>query len=381
MQNNKPTILFVCTDWYEIGGSSASLIDMIQALGDRINPIVLLNAEGRVSEHMRQLGVHILIQPFFYLWDRPKPIKTVLHHPTRSTFYRYITLNYRCATIVADMLKGKTIDIVHSNSSITTIGVGLAKRLGAKHIWHIREFLDLDFGLSVYGGRNRLRHLINKADARICVSSSVSIHWKLTPLHTHVLWDAVIDDTIVINQARSKEPFFLFCAANITERKGANIAVKAFCLSKLSSHGYRLKLVGHCDDKYKDQLLAMASLFGDNNSIDFIEYTDNITDYFAKATAFLMCSMCEALGRVTIQAMINFCPVIAHNAGGTIDFIRHNETGLLFNTDEECATLMCDITNQDYSKTTYNAFSFAVKNFSFTTYSDKLFRIYQSLCQ
>ena len=28
--------------------------------------IVLLNAEGRVSKHMRQLGVHILIQPFFY---------------------------------------------------------------------------------------------------------------------------------------------------------------------------------------------------------------------------------------------------------------------------------------------------------------------------
>ena len=370
----------MCTDWYEIEGSSASLIDLLRCLDGLITPIVLVSHEGKVLESLKSIGIKTLVHPFFYLWERPKPIKTAIHHPTRTALYHYLTLDKKCIKDTLTDLAGQHIDIVHSNSSITTVGAGLAKRLGAKHIWHIREFLDLDFGISIHGGRNRLRHLINQADVRICVSSAVANHWQLTPLHTHILWDAVIDNTTSLKQALPKEPYFLFCAANITERKGADNAVKAFCLSNLASQGYRLKVVGHCDKKYKDLLLSIASSFGAETSIDFIEYTDNITDYFAKATAFLMCSQCEALGRVTVQAMINYCPVIARNAGGTVDFIRHNETGLLFNTAEECAAAMRDVVNRDLSDILDNAHALALKSFSFENYKENILRIYQSLC-
>ena len=378
MHSTKPTVLFVCTDWYEIGGSSASLIDLLLCMEGLITPIVLVSQEGKVSEKMKYLGIKTLVHPFFYLWERPKPLKTAIHHPKRTALYRFLTLDKKCIKETIAELGGENVDIVHSNSSISMVGIGLAKLLGAKHVWHVREFLDLDFGVSIYGGRDRLRHSINSADAR--VSSAVAKHWKFIPHNTHVLWDAVANNSTSVEYDRVKEKFFLFCAANITERKGASTAVKAFCFSKLSAKEYRLKIVGHCDDKYRKELISIASEFGENQNLDFIDYTDNIDYYFTNATSFLMCSHCEALGRVTIQAMRKHCPVIAYNAGGTVDFIHHNETGLLFNTIDECARLMCDVINRDLTLVLDNAYAFANKYFSFDCYREKLFSIYQSLC-
>jgi glycosyltransferase involved in cell wall biosynthesis len=344
-----------------------------------INPIVLVSHYGKVEEKLNGMGVKTVIHPFFYFWERPKPLKTAIHHPTRTALFRFLTLDKKCINETISELNGIRVDIVHSNSSISTVGVGLAKHLGAKHVWHIREFLDMDFGVSIYGGRNRLRRLIDGADARICVSSAVAKHWRLTTSNTFVLWDTVVGSEPSKEFVLPKEPFFLFCAANITERKGANTAVKAFCMSKLSSKEYRLKIVGHCEDAYKERLLAIASGYEESLSIDFIDYSDDITDYFAKATAFLMCSQCEALGRVTIQAMKNHCPVIAYNAGGTVDFVRHNETGLLFNTIEECSNYMRDVVNKDFSQMLDKAYEFANKSFSFDNYRKKLYEIYRSL--
>jgi glycosyltransferase involved in cell wall biosynthesis len=344
-----------------------------------INSIVLISHEGKVEEKLNGMGVKTLVHPFFYLWERPKPLKTAIHHPTRTALYRFLTLNNKCINETVSELKGIQVDIVHSNSSITTVGVGLAKQLGAKHLWHIREFLDLDFGVSVYGGRNRLRRLIDGADARICVSSAVAKHWQLTHSNTYVLWDTVDGNQTSNTFDLTKEPYFLFCSANITDRKGAITAVKAFCMSRLSSKGYRLKIIGHCEDDYKERLLALASDREEDLGIDFVDYTDNITDYFARATAFLMCSQCEALGRVTIQAMKNHCPVIAFYAGGTTDFVHQNETGLLFNTIEECADLMRDVVSRDFSGMTDNAYNLAIKCFSFESYRNKLYEIYRGL--
>lgn len=380
MQKNKISVLFVCVDWYEIGGSTGSLIDLINCMEGLISPIVLVSHEGKVSERLRQLGIRVIIHPFFYLWDKPKKIKTILHHPKKSTIYRYLTVNRQCTKKTIDDLNGTQIDIVHSNSSITTVGVRLAKLLKAKHIWHIREFIDLDFGLKVYGGRQRLKRIIEHADARVCVSSAISEHWHFTIKNTNILWDAV--NTIKTDiPLISKEPYFLFCAANINKKKGVETAVEAFCMSHLAENGYHLKIVGHCSDDYRSKLTYIASQYQQAHFLTFIDYIDHPEKLFAKATAFLMCSYCEAMGRVSVQAMQLRCPVIARNTGGTTDFIHHNKTGLLFSTSSECAYLMQDILKRNISSIIDQAETFAKTEFSPQKYRIKLYSIYQTLIQ
>jgi glycosyltransferase involved in cell wall biosynthesis len=57
--------------------------------------------------------------------------------------------------------------------------------------------------------------------------------------------------------------------------------------------------------------------------------------YFVRADAVLMCSVSEAMGRVTAEAMATGRPVIGHATGGTSELIRDGQTGLLYSGDDE----------------------------------------------
>ena len=47
-----------------------------------------------------------------------------------------------------------------------------------------------------------------------------------------------------------------------------------------------------------------------------------------------MCSQSEAFGRVTVEAMMSGCLVIGANAGGTMELISDNVTGLLYTSGD-----------------------------------------------
>jgi glycosyltransferase involved in cell wall biosynthesis len=90
-----------------------------------------------------------------------------------------------------------------------------------------------------------------------------------------------------------------------------------------------------------------------------------------------MCSKNEGLGRVTAEAMLAGCPVIAHASGGTLDLIRHNDTGYLFNTIDECAHLIQHVVTSNQDKTIDNALLFANENFLEESYGKKVLDIYK----
>lgn len=366
-------VLYICTDWYEVAGSSASLLDMLYALSGEVHPIVLLNAKGRVYDILMDRGIECIVHPFFYLWECPKRFKTALHHPTKSTLWRFLFLNKQCARYVEHHLRGKKIDVVHSNSSITTVGKDIATRLQVPHIWHIREFLDSDFNVSLYGGRQRLVNSLNSAAARICISKAVYHHWKLLKRNTFV----VPNNIYICPLTRKQQKFFLFTAAVISEKKGADVAVQAFRLSGLHKAGYSLLIVGSCSREMQEYLLNLAGESKD--FISFEAYSTQMVMYYQQAVALLMCSQCEALGRVTVEAMLAECPVIGRNTGGTMEIIEPNRTGFLFSTIEDCAKYMRSIVSMNTSEIVSNAKMFAMEHFGARQFKYKIYKVYQSL--
>ena len=68
------TVLYICTD-VEFAGSSKSLYNMIESLDGQLQPIVLLSAKGGVYDYFRDAGIQCIVQPFFYLWEKPKKLK------------------------------------------------------------------------------------------------------------------------------------------------------------------------------------------------------------------------------------------------------------------------------------------------------------------
>jgi glycosyltransferase involved in cell wall biosynthesis len=61
-----------------------------------------------------------------------------------------------------------------------------------------------------------------------------------------------------------------------------------------------------------------------------VPFTDDPYSYFASSDVALMCSGCEAFGRVTVEAMKFGKPVIGSRAGGTRELIRDGWNGLLY---------------------------------------------------
>ena len=372
----KIEVLYVChTAFWD--GASLSLFNMIHSLRDYVIPIVLIPREGETTAYCEANGIEYVVQKFSFNIKSKK--KTKLLKPYFLTLLKYKIRDWICTKKICMQLENRNIQIVHSNVSTITIGVNLSKKMNAKHVWHIREFMDLDFKMQPITGWRKLKNMIYSADAIIAITNAVYQHWGLNARNNaHIIWNAVRskDDIAYIPQ---KEHYFFFSAASITEAKGLDVALEAFGVSRLKEAGYRLFIAGRISDEYKATIDKIIAKYELNSCVNFLGYCNNVKEYMKNATAFLMCSRNEALGRVTVEAMFYGCPVIGKNTGGTLELIEENQTGFLFSNVQECARKMLHIIQNDVSKIILNAQNFVLNNFTEECYTDKIWRIYQKM--
>ena len=58
-----------------------------------------------------------------------------------------------------------------------SVGYGIAQILHAKCVWHLRGFMDLDFGWMPLKGWKKYKGMVSKADAVIGVTKTVLEHY------------------------------------------------------------------------------------------------------------------------------------------------------------------------------------------------------------
>lgn len=382
--NEKINVLYVCHDRSHMGGAVRSLINLIDSTKEKIYPIILLDKrEGNeVFNFFVNKGIECIAVPFEWnIRKKTLSLVSIIKYIPKLLKIEYV--NYRCLNIVCKALKGRDIQIVHSNGSVFTIGYSLAKRLKAKHVWHIREFQDIDFGLVPFFGWKNLKKKIYNSDAVIAITQAVYKHWELEKAkNSYYIFNAVRSQK-EIECIFPKEKFFIFCSAYLSDNKGTDFAIEVFGESGLARQGYKLLLIGDCYSNYKKKLNQIIRKYHIENNIEFVGYCVNIKPYFLHATAFLMCSLNEGMGRVTIEAMFYGCPIIARNTGGTTEFIQQGINGFLFSNKSECIEWMKKTTNKQYINNlkaiTHNACVTVRNNFSEEIYGKKILSIYQNI--
>ena len=372
----KLTVLYICPD-ETLGGSTRSLLNMIQAMKDTVSPIVLFCSEGVASTEFKRNGIETLIHPYIKLYEK-RSWKDVLTHPWRLLLVRVFRHDLACVKYVRRYLSGRKIDIVHSNYSPVYIGDLLSKILHAKHVWHVREFIDLDFHYQVYGGLNLLRHKVNHADARVAITSAIRDYWHMPSESTWVIPNAIRSLKDVVYE-KNKDKYLLFSAYSMTEAKGTRKAIIAFAKSGMYKNGFILRLMGNCLDEYKQSLIQTIRELGVEYCVEFVPCQSDIKPYFVHAKAYLMTSDFEALGRVTGEAMYYGCPVIAHATGGTLDLVQHGKTGYLYNEIDECAELIKVVCTTDQEEIILRAQQFAIENLSQEVYGPKIMEVYNNV--
>lgn len=374
--------LYISHESYEVAGSTLSLVNHLHALRDDVDPLLVLPADGPAADYLRSKDYEVLIVPF-KLNISPSRLVWLKRLPRtiRDTY-----VNTCACQIIAPIIIERSIQLIHTNSSVTLFGHQLAQHIQRchhrhiPHVWHLREFQDLDFGFTPFCGWQRLRYYINQSDAVIAITRSILNHFRLSEeVNAYVVNDAVCSVKDITVQHKEKN--LVFCGKLIPE-KGAELALDIF-LEVLNSHpDYSMTYLGRPEDPaYLQRLKDKAKNCGVAFKVKFLGFQDDVKSIIEHAAVLLMCSNNEAQGRVTVEAMFFGTPVVALAAGGTLEIIDNEKNGLLFTNIHEGAVQVCRLLDNPILCQTLvaNAQQTARSRFSEEQYGYRLLNIYHTI--
>lgn len=124
----------------------------------------------------------------------------------------------------------------------------------------------------------------------------------------------------------------ILCVGHPYHIKGVDVLIKAFNRISKVYPECKLKIIGHCEDRK-----PYLELAGDNANITFCKgmYFEDIVTEFERCRFLILPSRTEGIPRVLIEAMACGKPVIGSRVGGISEVIVDNETGLLFESEND----------------------------------------------
>lgn len=374
IKNHKIKVLYISNQG---GGAPRSLLNMIKALKDSVEPIVLFENNWYDYQMFRKENIKCIIVPY--------RMNLVLNKPEYKTFkwrlHRFIDeilKNRLAAYRVKRILKNEKIDIVHTNTGAITIGVDIAQCLKAKHIWHLREFQDLDFNGFPYNGWNNFYKLLEKSDSVIAITKAIFNHFNLqTHKNSSVIWNGVRSkQSCRLN--KKKKNYILYCSSTIYYNKGLHDLLEAYAHSDLPKAEIYLYVLGSMDKEYDTIIQKIINKYNIGKYIIFKGQCNDVDQYMFDSKCFVLPSLNEGLGRVVIEAMFNGCPVIVRNSGGPTEYIKNKINGFIFNTIEELTYLLNWILINDTNDISLAAQECVLENFSEEVYGERILNIYKS---
>lgn len=371
-------VLYITHESKNIGGSTLSLINLLRSVRSHVIPIVVCPNNGPATNLFREQGYKTLVVR--YKLNIASSSFRLIKKIPRMLIDGYC--NRKAIRQLASIAKEENVSIIHSNTGVLTIGYYLSRHLGIKHVWHLREFQGLGFEITPFRGWENLKKMIGSTDAAIAITNAVANHYAAAgKSNIHVINDAVRSCRDVAYE-KDKDKYLLFCG-NVNDKKGADMALDIFVDFQHTHPNFALLYVGHINPKYQNLLITRAEMSGVDSKVHFLEFQEDVASYFKRATAFLMCSRYDALGRSTIEAMFYGCPVIGFNFGGTREIIQDGINGYLFNNVPDAVSKLCYIIdNFDATRKIINAAHHtASSRFSEEHYGERIIQLYQSLSE
>ena len=367
----KPRVLYISNEDRSLGGSSLSLRAMLEALKGEVEPVILFRQEGIACDYFKDLGYSCLVVPFNRGTFNHKGLGLILRFipHTISNFF----VQRRCVKSVLSKVQG--LSLVHSNSGTVDIGLAIARKASIPHIWHIREYLDLGLHQKPFPGWKSWKKKLDQSDTVIAISPGLLAHLNPGP-NGVCLPDAVCHsgDAVLVWK---KKPCVLFVAGTVSSPKRPDEAVRIFAGAGLD--GYCLKIVGNTPPDMKEKLTRLAEECGAGDSLVFIPFSANVPDMLSEASALLVCTEYEGMGRVAIEAMFHGCPVVARGSGGSLDVLEGGTLGHLYTSIEEASEMLAEVCRFLPEEQLKKAREAAIRHYSIENYGKEILELYHRL--
>jgi glycosyltransferase involved in cell wall biosynthesis len=363
------------------GGAERALLELIDALiAQGVKAYVLLPSHGSLIEEFESRRIAYQVIPYKWWMGKNSPIWKRIG---RSI------LNLGMVIPIAIKLKQWKYDIIYTNTITVCIGAFVAKMLRLPHVWHIHEFGYEDHGLTFDLGQKLSLWLMDRLST-VCIANSYAVAKKyqqyIEASKVRVVYQSVsVPQDVLIQKGAMTQDTEIRCVAvgSLQEGKNQEDAIRA--IGELLRMGIRVELlvVGDGDPKYRRYLhdLIVKNKLG--NHVKFVGYVENPLLFMQMADVVLMCSRCEAFGRVTVEAMKAGKLVIGARSGGTIELIREGFNGLLYapgNYKELAEKIKYLYENPDIARLMgRNGQRWALERFTKDRFSDEVLAILKQL--
>jgi len=308
--------IVIFTHESNLSGANRSLIDYLQDnLNDKIH-VVLARKNNEFEKKLQDLKVEYSIINQYFIVDQVKfnlkqKIKNVIKHILNI-------LNYKSVKKTFTKLSKESFDVVLSNSFTTLMGYKFSRIIKKPHFWHIREFMEIDYGIK-HPKRVKIADMCRNSHA-IFISNSIKNYYlsKFDFLSHTVIFNKISFDKKYIKEKMFLDnPISILLVGSLHKGKGQLDAINAY---KILKNKYDIKLT-LCGDgpEFKNYKKYCVE---NNLDVTFTGYINNVLEIRKNSDIALVCSQNEALGRVTIEAMYYENFVIGTRGGETPYLIK-----------------------------------------------------------
>lgn len=319
----------------DLYGSDKVLLAIVSRLvGSRFHPIVVVPVNGPLVAELRLAGVECHIVPLTRLSRSIMSVRGLLSIPGE------MTLSFKA---IADLLKGRSISLLHSNTLAVLTGALWARQKKVPHVWHVHEiivhprFVKLIYGYLLKWFANRI----------VCISQATQANLlddqpSLQP-RCRLVWNGLSrgDKTAApeiqaYRQALqiSSDEVLLALVGRINRWKGQLLLVEAAGqLWERGVRNFRIVIVGSVvpGQEHFQHALEQAIAASPAASLIAIQsFTSDIwTVWDSCDVAVIPSTEPEPFGMVALEAMSAGKPVVAAAHGGLTEIIIQGETGWL----------------------------------------------------
>lgn len=310
-------------------GAELALLELLQGLHKLgVECLVFVPNKGPLLSDLDKLGIKWRQLNYCWWW---KPKGKALPLRILRTLQGLIA-----ALRMALLIQKWNCDLVYTNTIAVNTGALAAWIVRKPHIWHLHESVYRNPDLKFDVGNRCAAFLINRLSALIVVVShsianDYSRYIKLERMH--VIYQSISLSCGNDNKSYlylKKNKFQCVIVGSLQPAKGQDEAISAIAEVVRRGIDAHLVLVGDSEVCFRAALERQVNTQGLERRVHFVGYSKDPGRFIRMADVVLICSRWEAFSRVTIEAMLAGKAVISSGRGGTIELIRNDENGLLY---------------------------------------------------
>lgn len=369
-------VLFI-THCLSLHGANRSLLGLIDGLKNKVNCIVICPDNGPIAIELQKRNIEYYVLPInYWMWKEKKGRIIRLINNILSSI--------RCYRIIHK----EKIDLIYSNSSATPLGAFISFLYKKPHIWHIREFGDIDYNLQHDWGNSFFRYWIKRAKHIICISNSIKEHVvpyikdNVSIIYNGIIFKDQLEKNIKnIKPFKEKKDYTFINIGQVNPNKNQEDAILAFSSIANKYPDIRLLIVGDHKNEYGNKIIKICEDLNIKDKVTFYNFINNPLEILSNTDAFIMCSKNEGLGRVTLEAMSYGKPIIGFDNAGTKEIIEDGKDGVFYNNHEKLSKLMEKfIQEQEWAyKLGLNGIRKIERSFLIEYYAENIYKIIKEL--